>query len=153
MITVLLASAFLLQSPATASAEPPAWLAGCWLQQVTGGTIEEHWTAPGGGAMLGMGRTIKSGRMTAYEFLRIAVVDGRLAYVAEPSGQAAATFPLKSMTAAEVVFEDLGHDFPQRVIYRREGADRLNARVEGMIGGRERAETFAYRRCPSSAAP
>jgi hypothetical protein len=56
-----------------------------------------------------------------------------------------------------VVFENEAHDFPQRVIYRREG-DRLLARIEGKIGGKERSADWIFnraglnQRCPEPAA-
>lgn len=131
----------------TAPPAPPAWMAGCWVRALPEGTVEEHWMARAGGTMIGMGRTVRGGRTTNYEFTRIAVVDGRLSFVANPSGQAPATLPMKSMTADEVVFENLAHDFPQRVIYRRAGTAGLNARVEGQTSRGPIAEDFAYRRC------
>jgi hypothetical protein len=41
------------------------------------------------------------------------------------------------------VFEDLAHDFPQRVIYERKG-DRLAARIEGMMGGKLEAMDWGF---------
>ena len=67
--------------------------------------------------MLGLSRTVVGGKTTEFEFLRIAVVDGALAYVAKASGQAEAAFPVKSIEDGVVVFENLSHDFPQRIIY------------------------------------
>ena len=54
------------------------------------------------------------------------------------------------MTDSAVTFENLAHDFPQRVMYRRVGGDSLVARVEGTRAGRTRGVDFAYRRaaCP-----
>jgi hypothetical protein len=43
-------------------------------------------------------------------------------------------------------WERSAHDFPQRVIYRRRGADSLLARVEGMRGGQLRGLDYPYRR-------
>ena len=138
---------------AAALAGPPAtidqmaWLKGCWIQTKPGGVVEELWMGPGGGVMLGMGRTVRDGKLRDHEFVRIVEVDGSLAYVAEPSGQARATFPLKSLTAGEAVFEDLAHDFPQRVIYRRLGPDAVTGRIEGQIGGQAKSVDFPYKRC------
>jgi len=69
-----------------------------------------------------------------------------LAFIANPSGQAQATFPVKSLGEREVVFENPTHDFPQRVIYRLEAAGVLRARIEGTIDGKPRAEDFPMRR-------
>jgi hypothetical protein len=70
---------------------------------------------------------------------------GRLAYEAHPSGQPMATFLSKPIAGREVVFEDLAHDFPQRVGYRSTGPGQMLAWVEGTSGGRTRRIDFAYR--------
>ena len=74
------------------------------------------------------------------------VEPGRLAFIANPSGQAQATFPVKSLGEREVVFENPAHDFPQRVIYRLDEAGVLRARIEGTVDGKPRAEDFPMRR-------
>ena len=82
--------------------------------------------------MLRVSRTVRQGRTVEYEFIRIAQgADGKLAFTAQPSGQPQATFPLLRHDADSFVFENLAHDFPQRVIYRRAGATGLHARIEG----------------------
>ena len=48
---------------------------------------------------------------------------------------AACAFPLKSFEGGRAVFEQLGHDFPQRVIYWPCEAD-LCARIEGTMDGK-----------------
>ena len=48
-----------------------------------------------------------------------------------------------------VTFENAAHDFPQRILYWREG-DRLRARVEGMLEGRQMSEDYAWRRVVSA---
>jgi hypothetical protein len=145
MRTTLLAAVVLSTLAAGAPAQVPAptpaiddlaWLAGCWVMP-----------RADGGTMLGMNRTVRSGRTVEYEFLQILVVDGRLAYHARPSGQAPATFPLKSATADELVFEDPDHDFPQRIIYRQSADGSMGARVEGTMGGQTRGFDLAFRRC------
>lgn len=144
MLPLILAAA-LAGPPATI--DQMAWLKGCWVQAKPKSAVEELWMAPGGGVMLGLGRTVRDGKLREYEFVRIVEIDGSLAYVAEPSGQAKATFPLKSLTAGEAVFEDPAHDFPQRVIYRRVGPDAVTGRIEGQIGGQTKAVDFPYKRC------
>lgn len=124
-----------------------SWLAGCWSQTRAEGSGEEHWMTPAGGTMLGMSRTVRNGRTTEHEFLQIRDANGALAYIARPSGQAEATFPLKSQTPNEVVFENPAHDFPQRVIYRRTADGTLAARIEGTVNGQPRARDFPFTRC------
>lgn len=123
-----------------------AWMTGCWAQESPTRLIEEHWMPPRGGSMLGVGRTIRAGALVEYELIVVTERDGQLAYEAHPSGQAVATFLAPSPTDTLVVFENPAHDFPQRVGYRRAGADSLAAWVEGAIGGRNKRIDFTYRR-------
>jgi hypothetical protein len=133
--------------PSTRSVEQLDWIAGCWTRALPDGVNEEQWMKPAGGSVLGMSRTVRGGRTTEFEFLRIAEVDGSLAYIAKPSGQAEATFPVKTLTDREVVFENPSHDFPQRVIYRRNGDGSVTARIEGTMNGKSRGTDFAFVRC------
>jgi hypothetical protein len=148
--SIMLAATFVgttgAQSPPE-SIDRLAWLSGCWAQTSADGLTEEHWMKPSGGTMLGMSRTIRGGRTTEFEFLQIKEISGKLAYVAKPSGQAEATFPLKSMTEAEIVFENPAHDFPQRVVYRKGADGSVTARIEGTMNGKARGVDFPFRRC------
>jgi hypothetical protein len=135
MIAVLL-----LATPAVA-ADFPSFMSGSWRNA----TVEEHWTTPAGGVMVGMNRSIQKSGKAFFEFLRIEQRDGKLAYVAMPGGRPATVFPLKSLTETRVVFENLEHDFPQRVIYWRD-SQRLCARVEGNVKGRVEGEQWCWER-------
>lgn len=140
--------ALLLTAPAVFAADFPAWMAGSWRS----GAVEEHWTAPAGGLMVGMTREVRPNRKARFEFLRIEEKDGKLVYVAMPGGRPPTLFPLESQTASRVVFENLEHDFPQRVIYWRDG-EGLCARVEGTIKGKLEAEQWCWQRIIDSPSP
>lgn len=137
------------------AAQPPsvtslAWMAGSWAGRDGRAEHEEHWTAPRGGAMVGMHRTVAAGRMVEFEFLRIEERDGTLVYLSMPGGRSPATpFTLKQLGRERVVFENSAHDFPQRVLYWKEG-DALRARIEGTADGQARA--LEWRWLPSSLA-
>lgn len=124
-----------------------SWLSGCWAQTRSDGSTEEHWMKPSGGTMLGMSRTVRGDRTAEFEFLRIAEVNGKLAYIAKPSDQPEATFPLKTLGEQEVVFENPTHDFPQRIIYRRSGEGSIRARIEGTMSGQVKGVDFQFQRC------
>jgi hypothetical protein len=127
-----------------------AWLAGCWEQAAGPRLVEEQWTRPRGGLMLGSGRTVRADSLVEYEQTRIFERGGRRVYGAHPAGQAAAEFESIELSDSAVTFENPGHDFPQRVMYRRHGADSLIGRVEGKRDGRLRGVDFPYARvaCP-----
>jgi len=123
-----------------------AWLGGCWQSNVAekGLLISEQWMKPAGGMMIGAGRTVKSGKTIEYEFIRIVEDAGGIFYVAKPTGSKEETrFKLIKSTTGEIVFENPAHDFPQRILYKREG-DKLTARIEGRTNGKERGVNYPY---------
>ena len=122
-----------------------AWLHGCWEMATAQQTVEEQWMPPRGGSMLGMSRTLRGGTLSEYELVVLREQDGQLAYVAHPSGQRSATFLSRTLGDTSVVFENLTHDFPQRIGYERKG-DALLAWIEGTRDGRTRRIEFPYRR-------
>jgi hypothetical protein len=123
-------------------------MAGCWEGTYSNGrTVTEQWMKPSGRVMMGSSRTVKGGRTIDFEFVRLEQSeDGLIRYIAHPSGQAEAAFTLVKLDARVALFENLQHDFPQRVIYRRVSFDSLAARVEGSINGNPRGSDFPYRR-------
>jgi hypothetical protein len=65
--------------------------------------------------------------------------------VVSPSGQATTVFTSTSVGETSIVFENLQHDFPQRISYERNGA-RLLAWIEGPMNGQPRRIEYAYQR-------
>lgn len=120
-----------------------AWMAGHWSAIVEGIVMEEAWFEPLGGVMLGIHRDVRPGSRAFFEYLRIEEREDGLVYVASPMGRGATDFPLATFDAQSVVFENPGHDFPQRIIYSREG-DRLTAKAEAMVEGELRSEVWVW---------
>jgi hypothetical protein len=146
-LLVLLVVASSVRSNPDTSVAGFAWLAGCWESIAGEFGTGETWTTPAGGTMLGVSRTVRDGKTIEYEFMQIREISpGQLAFVANPSGQAQAAFPLVRSAPGELVFEDPAHDFPQRVIYRLVEPDRLHARIEGTLEGKEQGVDFHMKR-------
>jgi hypothetical protein len=147
-----LALALLLLSPSAALAvedaqDDLAWIAGSWCSSAGDEEVEETWLAPHGHEALGVGRTMRGGRMVSFEYMRITKVDGVIRFVGQPGGDAPTEFPRTAGGEGWIRFENKSHDFPQRVEYRREG-DGLYAEVAGPgEGGKESVSPFRYRRC------
>jgi len=123
-----------------------AWISGDW-QTAPGGRaqVEEHWTQPAGGSMLGMSRTVAGNRTAEFEYLRIEQREDGIYYVAQPKGRCPATdFKLTRHAAQEAVFENPQHDFPKRIVYRKMADDSLTASIDGGEG--TKAMSFAFRR-------
>ena len=146
-----LALAFLSVAGCAQAADTPltrvAWLAGCWRGLNGEPGTAEHWMPLAGGTLLGVGRTVRQGRTVEHEFLQIRETsDGKLVYIAQPSGQAMAQFTAIRIGEQEVVFENTEHDFPQRILYRLEGEGRLHARIEGTVKGTPKGIDFPMKR-------
>jgi hypothetical protein len=107
------------------------WLAGCWELRSGSRVVLEMWMPPLGDLMLGASRTLVGATTREFEHLRIRSEAGKLVYTALPSGQRETSFPATAVSDTAVTFENPTHDFPQRIAYRRRGADSLIARVEG----------------------
>ena len=126
-----------------------AWLAGTWTGEGLGGTIDEAWSDPGAGSMVGYFRLVKDGKPVFYELLTLLEVDGsvemRLKHVnPDMTGweekNAFVTFKLVKHDATGAWFSGL--------TFKRIGPDQ----IEGYIALRDRTtgivreEKLTYRR-------
>jgi uncharacterized protein DUF6265 len=146
MLTTVLMALLPLAPQATPKAGDVAWLAGCW--ELTRGPRHavEQWTAPEGGTLVGVSRTVSEGKTTEWEFLMIRESPRGLEYVAKPSRQAEAVFASTHITANEAVFENPQHDFPKRITYRLQADGGLVASIDGPMNGQPRTIAFPYTR-------
>lgn len=146
-MAIIAAAALLLvgAAPETKQAEDLGWLAGSWVAEEAGGIwMQERWAKPRGGVMLGTSLSGQSAKAGWFEYMRIATgKDGRLAFHASPGGAPASTFPLVASGTREATFENPAHDYPTRIVYRREG-NVLTATISGAGGAK--ARTWRFRR-------
>jgi len=135
--------------PAAAKLGDLAWMAGHWVKDDGKSRTEELWLEPAGGLMLAVSRTVREGGRTAFEYLRIEENDGRLVYQASPNGAAPTPFTLVELGGQKAVFENLEHDFPQRIVYWRTEAG-LCARIEGEDRGKTRGFEWCWQRAATT---
>ncbi len=110
-------------------------------------TVEEHWTAPSGGTMLAVGRTVKKERTLFFEFLRIETRKDGLVYVAQPKGVSPGTdFKLTTSNEHSAKFENPEHDNPKSLEYTLQPDGTLAVHLEGDEGGKPAHEDFHYSR-------
>ena len=115
------------------------FMTGCW--QGRDGT-EEQWMKPLGGTLFGMSRTVVKEKTVFWEFLRIQVQEaGVVLVVQHANNPQPVTFRATKVSDSEVVFENPEHDFPQRILYRKQG-DGLFARIDGKEKGKEKGVDF-----------
>ena len=118
-----------------------AWLTGYWTSSNEGNSVEELWTTGSGYVMLGVHRDVYANGRSSFEYLRIMRTRDGIVYVASPGGKPGTTFTMTENKDQRVVFENLDHDFPQRIIYSRSG-DTLTARIENEAGDKSMEWTW-----------
>ena len=128
---------------APASIAQASWIAGLWSGTEKTTTIEERWTAPSGGVMIGTARTMPNGAMSSFEFLCIAEKGGTLVYQAMPNGRSPATdFTASAVTADSITFENPAHDYPKTIRYTKKADGSLETTIAGEGGARARSSVL-----------
>lgn len=125
--------------------EDLAWISGDWETATGPLQIEEHWTRVAGGSMIGMGRTVAQGKTVFFEYLRIEARADGIYYVAHPKARPGTDFKLVRVEGQSATFENLAHDFPKRLIYRKNADGSLTTRIEGDGSEKEKPQEFRLR--------
>jgi hypothetical protein len=124
--------------------ETAAFMAGCWRGPVgQDRVIEEYYTTPQGNLMQGMTRYLRGKLVVDYEFTLLDVDRNTIRLRPHPKGQPSVAFAQKESTPGRIVWENLAHDFPQRIWYEKAAGDSLIARIAGPSANGERV--FEYR--------
>lgn len=121
-----------------------AWLEGRWVGEKDGVSMEELWTAPRGGALLGLHSDVKAGKLVSWEFLRIDTTAEGTFYFASPRSRPPTPFKLVESGEQRLVFENRQHDFPQRISYWLDAQGALHARIEGPQAGKTVGEEWVW---------
>ena len=131
-----------LPEPAKATIADMEWLADAWVGTRGTSSIEERWSPPRGGAMLGTSRTVKGDKMTGFEYLRVVEREGGLVYVAQPGGRPPTEFALTKLDKTRAEFVNPRHDYPQRIVYELSDEGTVSASTGFAKGGRPRSIEF-----------
>jgi hypothetical protein len=139
-------AALLLAAALQPSAPPPEdfdWMLGAWHTCMEGAPAEEHWLGPRDGVYVGASLMQMRGK-PFYEFMRIARTPGGWSFFASPMGQSPPTeFKLAAWGPQSATFTNPGHDYPQRIEYRRT-AEGLEARISGTQAGRPAEASWTF---------
>ena len=128
------------------------FMVGCWAEQPNGDSgLREMYAPPAPNLMTGLSQFWREGRVVDFEFHRIDASPDGPVLTPHPRGVASVQFEPAEIGADRIVWQNLEHDFPQRISYTRVGADTLVARIEGGEGGEARALEWRMARaiCPN----
>lgn len=113
--------------------DPPAWfswLAGTWVQQKSNGNQRlEVWEFDDDNSLKGKGLKVTGTDTTLLEYISLRLVDGQILYIPTVPDQnhgQPIVFPLIKEERLVLTFENLSHDFPQRIRYAFKPVDAVN---------------------------
>lgn len=129
-----------------ATVEELEWIAGDWELKDNQCIIEEYWMQPLGESMIGMTRNVSESEPVFVEYFRIQKVDSGIVLVAQPSSKSAIEYRLVELGDGIATFANPFYDYPQRIIYRKEGNSTLFVRLESTIRGQSRSVDVRYHR-------
>ena len=136
------------ETPVSPPLSAISFMTGCWTgASPNGATIEEHYSATSENLLIGMTRYVRNGRVVDYEFTTVERTDSTFVMTPRPKGVKSDSFPLKEVSDGRATWENLQHDFPQRIIYRRGADGALIARIEGKTPAGERHVEWTMRPC------
>jgi Domain of unknown function (DUF6265) len=120
------------------------WILGNWQSSNAEGTLHEEWVNQGDSVYLGHAYAISlEGDTTFSENASIFKKDGSIIYSVRVNNDETTDFTLVDIQE-QVVFENINHDYPQRIIYFHNHNDSLYARIEGTVDGESQFEDFKY---------
>lgn len=119
------------------------WIAGEWKFRDNGTTVFELWAKRSDKLIEGTSFSVVLDDTVIYETMRISEINGEvffIANVAHNNGEVA--FKLTKNSSKGLVFENIEHDYPTRIIYANTKGDMLLARLEGVRDGKQ--DTVRY---------
>lgn len=133
-------------SPQPGSLDAISWLLGDWAFTDGPTTTGESWQRASATTWEGYGFMVRGGDTSRTEDLRLWCTQGDIFYVSKVEHNALpVAFKLVSWSDSTCVFENAGHDFPQRIRYTKTGVG-LTARIEGVSKGKERSADYPFRK-------
>ena len=143
--------------PANASLDGLSWITGAWTGTLGDRTIEQHWTAPNGGSMLAMYRSIRADRATLYELLAIEQDTNGIVLrikhfapgpglVSQEAKDVSVDHRLVALEGRRATFEGTAAANPARVTFSSPDASTLTISVERERDGKRVTTDFKYSR-------
>lgn len=125
------------------------WLAGTWEGEGLGGSVDEVWSEPAGGAMVGYFRLVRDGKPVFYEIMTLIETAGSVEMRLKHVNPDMTGWEEKSdFVTFRLVRQDEGGLYFEGLTFRRDGADRIEMflALRDRATGTFREEKFVYRR-------
>jgi hypothetical protein len=145
--SLILSSIFLLSACSTneeTEINSLKWMLGKWQSSTEEGILYEEWKKVNDSTYSGHAYAITiEGDTTFSETAEITKTNGSITYSVTVNEESSTDFALVDNQEG-AVFENVDHDFPQRIIYQKLAKDSLFARIEGTVDGEDQFEEYRY---------
>lgn len=124
-------------------------LVGIWEDSSQENTFVEEWEMNGDGSLNGKGYVMQARDTVFIEYLKIKDFNGVLTYVAKVNphdNDAVVHFSLKDKEGNKLSFENLDHDFPQRIVYELPSDSTMHVYLEGTENGKFRKRMLYFQK-------
>lgn len=122
------------------------WLEGNWKGSMGSITFYEKWIVISDSLMIGQGVTLSGKDTLVVENLRIQKIGKFLAFIPAVGDSHPVLFTLTETKDDQWTFENMEHDFPQRITYKKLNTESFVAYTEGEEKGKQRKNEFAYQK-------
>jgi hypothetical protein len=125
------------------------WLVGNWENKMPEGTLTESWKKDNDSIFSGDSYFITPKDTVHFESIELTQKGEELIYIATVIGQnndAPVDFKLMSDTENTFSFENLAHDYPQKITYKKVDGNNLVATISGKQQGKESQESYPMHR-------
>lgn len=125
------------------------WLLGNWENKSVEGNLTESWKKANDSTFQATSYFIKEKDTLHFETIILEQKGENATYYAAVQGQndgKPIAFKLKAASEKELLFENLQHDYPQKINYTPITADSLVVKISGMQQGKPSSEQFSMKR-------
>ncbi len=129
--------------------EKMRWLLGSWRRETERSVTHETWRRLSDHTFEGESvRISKAGGDTTFtESLLLAEMQGELFYLPKVAeNPIPVAFKAVAFEDDQIVFENVEHDFPQRITYKQPAADSMTCIIAGPVDGKDRQVSFDFTR-------
>ncbi|MDI5886281.1 MULTISPECIES: DUF6265 family protein [Flavobacterium] len=126
-----------------------SWLLGNWENKSADGNLTENWEKLNDSTFQAQSYYIKEKDTVHFESIILQQKGENLTYTATVKGQnndKPVVFKLTTATDKQVSFENLKHDYPQKISYSQITPDSLVAKISGIQQGKSSSEQFSMKK-------
>ena len=126
---------------------PAQWILGSWEQQTDKGILTETWQRQNDSLFVGSCYFINQSDTLHTETILLDQRDDSITYSANVKGQnneKAVPFTLTTANTNSLVFENLKHDYPQKIVYQKNKSNGLVVTISGILQGKKSEEKYSF---------